>query len=69
MAIALLEKLLKGKIKAMTRTNKVTSQKFEEMLKKSIDEYNKRGITSELVIRKLIEMARKINDEQKRGRT
>lgn len=67
-AIALLEKLLKGKIKAMTRTNKVTSQKFEEMLKKSIDEYNKRGITSELVIRKLIEMARKINDEQEKGK-
>ena len=67
-AIALLEKLLKGKIKAMTRTNKVTSQKFEEMLKKSIDEYNKRGITSELVIRKLIEMARKINDDQEKGK-
>lgn len=66
-AIALLEKLLKGKIKAMVKTNKVTSQKFEEMLKKSIDEYNKRGITSEIVIRKLIEMAREINAEQKKG--
>ena len=31
-AITLLEKLLKGKIKAMTRTNKVMSEKFEEML-------------------------------------
>lgn len=67
-AIVLLEKLLKGKIKAMTRTNKVTSQKFEEMLKKSIDEYNKRGITSELVIRKLIEMAKNINKEQEKGK-
>ena len=67
-AIALLGKLLKGKIKAMTRTNKVTSQKFEEMLKQSIDEYNKRGITSELVIRKLIEMAKKINAEQEKGK-
>ncbi|KRL73965.1 type I restriction endonuclease subunit R [Ligilactobacillus saerimneri] len=67
-AIALLEKLLKGKIKAMTKTNKVTSQKFEEMLKQSIDEYNKRGITSELIIRKLIEMAKKINAEKKKGK-
>lgn len=67
-AIVLLEKLLKGKIKAMTRINKVSSQKFEEMLKESIDEYNKRGITSELVIRKLIEMAKKINAEQEKGR-
>lgn len=30
--------------------------------------YNKRGITSELVIRKLIEMAKKINAEQEKGR-
>ena len=67
-AITLLEKLLKGKIKAMVKTNKVTSEKFEDMLQKSIDEYNKRGITSELVIRKLIEMAKKINAEQERGK-
>ena len=67
-AITLLEKLLKGKIKAMTKTNKVMSEKFEEMLRKSIDEYNKRGITSELVIRKLIEMAKKINAEQEKGK-
>lgn len=67
-AITLLEKLLKGKIKAMVKTNKVTSGKFEDMLKKSIDEYNKRWITSEIVIRKLIEMAKKINAEQKKGK-
>ena len=67
-AITLLEKLLKGKIKAMMKVNKVSSGKFEEMLKKSIDEYNKRGITSEIVIRKLIEMAKKINAEQKKGK-
>lgn len=66
-AIRLLEKLLKGKIKAMVKTNKVTSDKFEEMLQKAISEYNKRGITSEIVIRKLIDMAKKINAEQKRG--
>ena len=67
-AIVLLEKLLKGKIKAMLKTNKVSSQKFEEMLKKSIDDYNKRGVTSEIVIRKLIEMAKKINDQQRKGK-
>lgn len=67
-AITLLEKLLKGKVKAMMKTNKVTSGKFEDMLQKSIDEYNKRGITSEIVIRKLIEMAKKINAEQEKGK-
>ena len=67
-AINLLEKLLKGKVKAMMKTNKVVSARFQEMLQKAIDEYNKRGITSELVIRKLIEMAKKINAEQERGK-
>ena len=67
-AITLLEKLLKGKVKAMMKTNKVMSARFQEMLQKAIDEYNKRGITSELVIRKLIEMAKKINAEQERGK-
>lgn len=67
-AITLLEKLLKGKIKAMMKTNKVASGKFEDMLQKSIDEYNKRGITSEIIIRKLIEMAKKINAEQEKGK-
>lgn len=67
-AITLLEKLLKGKIKAMMKSNKVTSEKFEDMLQKSIDEYNQRGITSEIVIRKLIDMAKKINAEQEKGK-
>ena len=67
-AITLLEKLLKGKVKAMMKTNKVMSARFQEMLQKAIDEYNKRGITSELVIRKLIEMAKEINAEQERGK-
>lgn len=67
-AITLLEKLLKGKIKAMVKTNKVSSEKFEDMLQKAIDDYNKRGITSEIVIRKLIEMAKKINAEQEKGK-
>ena len=67
-AITLLEKLLKGKIKEMMKTNKVTSGKFEDMLKKAINDYNKRGITSEIVIRKLIEMAKKINAEQDKGK-
>ncbi|WP_270334615.1 type I restriction endonuclease subunit R [Ligilactobacillus acidipiscis] len=67
-AIVLLEKLLKGKVKAMQKTNIVKSRKFQEMLEESIEKYNKRGITSELVIRKLIEMAKEINAEQEKGK-
>lgn len=68
LSIAILEKLLKGKIKAMLKINKVSSGKFDEMLQESIDEYNKRGITSEIVIRRLIEMAKQINAEQNKGK-
>lgn len=67
-AIVLLEKLLKGKVKSMQKNNIVKSRKFQEMLEESIDKYNKRGITSELVIRKLIEMAKEINAEQEQGK-
>ncbi|WP_295731064.1 type I restriction endonuclease subunit R [uncultured Limosilactobacillus sp.] len=67
-AVALLEKLLKGQVKAYQRTNIVKGKKFEELLQKSIDDYNKRGITSEIVIRKLIDMAKEINKEQQEGK-
>ncbi len=67
-AIALLEKILKDKIKAMQKSNIVASKKFKEMLEDSIDKYNKRGITSELVIRELIQMAKKFNAAQEKGR-
>lgn len=66
-AITILEKLLEGKIKAYQRKNIIKGKKFNDMLKEAIDKYNARGITSELVIRKLIEMAKKINQEQEKG--
>lgn len=66
-AVALLTKLLKGKVKALKRVNMIQSRNFKEMLEDSIQKYNDRGITSELVIRNLIEMAKKINAEQEKG--
>ena len=68
LAITLLEKLLKGQVKAYQKTNIVKGKKFEELLQESIDDYNKRGITSEIVIRKLIDMAKEINKEQQEGK-
>ncbi|WP_125771135.1 type I restriction endonuclease subunit R [Companilactobacillus furfuricola] len=67
-AIALLTRLLEGKVKSLNRTNIVKSRDFKEMLEDSIKKYNERGITSELVIRELIEMAKKINAEQAKGK-
>lgn len=67
-AIALLEKLLQDKIKAMQKKNIVKSREFQKMLEESIDNYNRRGITSEIVIRELINMAKKFNTEQEKGK-
>lgn len=67
-AVALLEKLLKGQVKAVQRTNIVKGEKFEDMLKDSIDKYNQRGINSEIVIRRLIKLAKEINSEQAKGK-
>src|SRR5699024_3166569 len=67
LAIVVLENVLKGKVKAMLKVNQTASKQFTEMLKKSIDDYNNRGITSELVIRQLIEIAKKIREQQNKG--
>lgn len=68
MAVILLEKVLKGKVKSVSRKNTVLAKKFQEMLKDAIDEYNNRGITSEIIIRKLIEMAKQFNSESNKGK-
>ena len=67
-AIIVLQKLLEGKIKSYQRKNLVQGKKFNDMLKDAIEKYNVRGITSEIVIRELIEMAKKMNAEQEKGK-
>lgn len=68
LAINILEKILRAKVKLIKATNVVQGRKFQEMLENSIKEYNLRGITSEIMIRKLIEMAQEINKEQQKGK-
>lgn len=67
-ALDLLERLLKGQVKALTRTNLVKAKKFDEMLAASIELYNARGLTTEIVIRQLIDMAKDINKAQNEGK-
>lgn len=66
-AVKLLERLLKGRVKALMRTNVVQSKKFSEMLEASVDKYNKRSIQSSLVIEELIELARDMQQATQRG--
>ncbi|MCB8520891.1 type I restriction endonuclease subunit R [Enterococcus faecium] len=66
-AVTLLERLLRGKVKSIQRTNLVQSKKFTEMLNGSIDKYNKRTIETSKVIEELIQMAKEMSEAVQRG--
>ncbi|MEG0121517.1 type I restriction endonuclease subunit R, partial [Enterococcus sp.] len=66
-AVILLERLLRGKVKSIQRTNLVQSRKFTEMLNGSIDKYNKRTIETSKVIEELIQMAKEMSEAVQRG--
>lgn len=66
-AVQLLERLLKGKVKSVMKTNVVQSKKFSEMLQASIDKYNKRSIQASKVIEELIELAKEVQEASRRG--
>lgn len=66
-AVTLLDRLLRGKVKSIQRTNLMQSKKFSEMLDASINKYNKRTIETSKVIEELIDMAKEMNDAMKRG--
>lgn len=66
-AIALLDRLLEGKVKAIKRTNIVQARKFSELLEVAIEKYNRRSIETAKVIEELIELAKDMNQAQQRG--
>lgn len=67
-AIELLNRLLKGKVKAMLKTNTTSSKKFSEMLDSSIQRYNNRSIQASKVIEELIQLAKDMQEDQARGK-
>ncbi|HGO3709496.1 TPA: type I restriction endonuclease subunit R [Staphylococcus aureus] len=67
-AVELLNKLLKGQVKSLMKTNTTVSKRFSEMLSKSIQKYNNRSIEASKVIEELIQMAKEINQEKERGK-
>lgn len=67
-AIELLNRLLKGKVKAMLKTNATSSKKFSEMLDSSIQRYNNRSIQASKVIEELIQLAKDMQEDQARGK-
>lgn len=67
LAFELLQRLLKGNIRTLTKTNLIQAKKFSELLDKSIKKYMNRTVETTQVIMELIELARKINEAENRG--
>jgi len=67
LAFEMLRKLLNDEIKIRMRKNLVKSRSFLEMLEKAIREYTNKSIETAQVIEELLEIARKMREEEKRG--
>ena len=67
LAVELLNRLLKGNIRTFSRRNLVQSKKFSELLEAAIRKYQNRAIETTQIIMELIELAKQINEAEKRG--
>jgi type I restriction enzyme R subunit len=63
----MLKKLLNDEIRFRQKKNLVQARSFEELLDKSIKAYTNKSIEAAQVIQQLIDLARKMREEQKRG--
>ncbi len=66
-AAELLEKLLKDEVKVRSKRNFVQSQLFSEKLKKTLNAYHNRAISTMEVIEELIKLAKEMDAATKRG--
>jgi type I site-specific restriction-modification system R (restriction) subunit len=66
-AAELLEKLLKDELKVRSKRNLVQSQVFSEKLKKTLNAYHNRAISTMQVIEELIKIAKDLDAATKRG--
>jgi type I restriction enzyme R subunit len=66
-AAQLLEKLLKDELKVRSKRNLVQSQLFSEKLKKTLNAYHNRAISTMEVIEELIRLAKELDAATKRG--
>jgi len=66
-AAELLAKLLTGEIKLRSGRNAVQGQLFSEMLKKTLNAYHNRAITTQEVLEELLNLAREVRTAAERG--
>jgi type I restriction enzyme R subunit len=67
LAFEMLKKLLNDEIRFRQKKNLIQARSFEELLDKSIKAYTNKSIEAAQVIQQLIELAKKMREEQKRG--
>jgi type I restriction enzyme R subunit len=67
LAVELLQKLLKGELRARRRKNVVQTRSFAEMLEQTIRRYQNRAIEAAQVIEELIALARDMREAGARG--
>ena len=67
LAFETLKKLLNDEIRFRQKKNLIQARSFEELLDKAIKAYTNKSIEAAQVIQQLIDLARKMREEQKRG--
>ncbi len=67
LAVELLNKLLRDEVRANARKNVVEARSFAALLEQAISKYEKRAITTAQVIELLIQIAKDMQERQKRG--
>jgi type I restriction enzyme R subunit len=68
LAFEMLKKLLNDEIRFRQKKNLIQARSFEELLDKAIKAYTNKSIEAAEVIQQLIELAKKMRDEQDRGK-
>ncbi|MCO8192947.1 type I restriction endonuclease subunit R [Anaerofustis sp. NSJ-163] len=68
LAIELLKKLINEQISVYKRTNIVKSEKFSEIIKRSLNSYLNGMLTNEEVIEEMLKLAKEISKAQKQGK-
>ncbi|MHA1856210.1 MAG: type I restriction endonuclease subunit R [Promethearchaeota archaeon] len=67
LAFEMLRKLLNDEIKIKRKKNLVKARSFAKMLEQAVKAYNNKSIETAEIIEHLIELAKKMKEEQKRG--
>jgi type I restriction enzyme R subunit len=67
LAVELLQKLLKGEIKARGKRNVVQARSFAELLEQAVRKYQNRAIETAQVIEELIQLAKDMRAANARG--